>query len=560
MENENKINIQKVNIPNGVEAVNAVYREQVVEDYKGNPLIEALPDIYTKEEVIDRLAYYPPYSEEERNLDGHYRYHLIQRLFQYFQPLNIHIDLESRISRLIRQGYLARNPVKPQYAENLQVGYQMIKNQNVELINNQIFRTTSYGFTIIGASGMGKTTAINRILSMLPQIIVHSQYKGINFSLYEIVWVKLDCPHDGSVKGLCVDFFMKMDSLLGTNYYKKFANGRLSVNSMLPVISQIARNTNLGVLIIDEIQHLSTAKSGGSERMLNFFVTLINTIGVPVILIGTNKAMSILQTEFRQARRGSGQGDMVWERMKQDESWEILAEGMWDYQWVKKPTPLTQELKDVLYEESQGITDIAVKLYVMSQIRAIATGREEITPNLIRYVAKENLKLVRPMLDALRTGDVNKIVEFGDICSLDVDEFMGGQLNQINLNEKIKESQKLKKKINANNENIKEQAVLKLLDLDIEPKKAKKFVELVLENNSGVIDVKEIVKRAFALIIESETEAWVNKRKERTLIKFSEGDLRYIVEEGKKKRISAYEALKNSGYIKPYNSDLQRIG
>ncbi|NLK96564.1 MAG: AAA family ATPase [Epulopiscium sp.] len=550
----------KVNIPNGVEAVNAVYREQLVEDYKGNPLIEALPDIYTKEEVIDRLAYYPPYSDEERNLDGHYRYHLIQRLFQYFQPLNIHIDLESRICRLIRQGYLARNPVRPQYAENLQIGYQMIKNQNMELISNQIFRTTSYGFTIVGVSGMGKTTAINRILSLLPQIIVHSQYKEMDFSLFQLVWLELDCPHDGSVKGLCVDFFMKVDSLLGTNYYKKFGNGRLSVNTMLPVIAQIARNCSLGILIIDEIQHLSTAKSGGSERMLNFFVTLINTIGVPVILIGTNKAMSILQSEFRQARRGSGQGDMVWERMKQDESWEILIEGMWDYQWVKKPTPLTQELKDVLYEESQGITDIAVKLYAMTQIRAIATGKEEITPSLIRYVAKENLKLVRPMLDALRTGNINKIVEFGDICSLDIDEFMGGQLNQINLNEKIKEAQKLKKKINANNENIKEQAVLKLLDLDIEPKKAKRFVELVLENNSGVIDVKEIVKKAFALIIESETEASVNKRKERTLIKFSESDLRYIIEEGKKKQISAYEALKNSGYIKPYNSDLQRIG
>ncbi|MDK2934717.1 MAG: hypothetical protein PWP27_2527 [Clostridiales bacterium] len=366
MENQNKINI-----PNGVEAVNAVYREQVVEEYRGNPLIEALPNIYSKEAVIDRLAYYPEYNEEERNLDGHYRYHLVQRLFQYFQPLNIHIDLESRISRLIRQGYLARNPIRPQYAENLQIGYQMIKNQNMKLISNQIFRTTSYGFTIVGVSGMGKTTAVNRVLSMLPQIIVHSQYKGINFSLYQLVWIKLDCPHDGSVKGLCVDFFMKVDSLLGANYYKKFANGRLSVNSMLPVISQITRITNLGVMIIDEIQHLSTAKSGGSEKMLNFFVTLINTINVPVILIGTNKAMPILQSEFRQARRGSGQGDMIWERMKQDDSWDILIEGMWDYQWVKKPTHLTQELKDVLYEESQGITDIAVKLYVMAQIRAI---------------------------------------------------------------------------------------------------------------------------------------------------------------------------------------------
>ncbi|MBN1062511.1 ATP-binding protein [Clostridium botulinum] len=68
----------------------------------------------------------------------------------------------------------------------------------------------------------------------------------------------------------------------------------------------------MGMLIVDEVQHLSTAKSGGAEKMLNYFVTLINTIGVRVILVGTRKALEILESEFRQARRGSGQGDIIW--------------------------------------------------------------------------------------------------------------------------------------------------------------------------------------------------------------------------------------------------------
>ncbi len=79
---------------------------------------------------------------------------------------------------------------------------------------------------------------------------------------------------------------------------------------MMPRMAQLAMNHSLGLLVIDEIQHLSLAKSGGSEKMLNFFVNLVNTIGVPVVLIGTMKALSVLQSEFRQARRGSGQGDM----------------------------------------------------------------------------------------------------------------------------------------------------------------------------------------------------------------------------------------------------------
>ena len=36
------------------------------------------------------------------------------------------------------------------------------------------------------------------------------------------------------------------------------------------MMGQVVRNSSLGLLIIDEIQHLSMAKSGGSEKMLNF--------------------------------------------------------------------------------------------------------------------------------------------------------------------------------------------------------------------------------------------------------------------------------------------------
>ncbi|MDK2934718.1 MAG: hypothetical protein PWP27_2528 [Clostridiales bacterium] len=157
------------------------------------------------------------------------------------------------------------------------------------------------------------------------------------------------------------------------------------------------------------------------------------------------------------------------------------------------------------------------------------------------------------------TGNVNKIVEFGDIRSLDVDEFMSGQLNQINLNQKIKEVQKQKKKVSTDNESVKEHAILKLLDLDIEPKKAKKYVDLVIESDAGTVSVKEIVKKAFSLIIESETKSSVKERKRKPSLEFSENDLRHIVEEGKKKQLSAYEALKNNGYIKSVDEDFLKV-
>lgn len=163
------------------------------------------------------------------------------------------------------------------------------------------------------------------------------------------------------------------------------------------------------------------------------------------------------------------------------------------------------------------------------------------------------------MLDALKTGNVNKIAEFGDIYSLDVDEFISGQLNQINLNQKIKEVQNQKKKINTDNQSAKEEAILKLLDLDIEPKKAKKYVDLVIKSDSGIVSGKEIVKKAFALIVESEAQSSVKERKRKPSLELGENDLRHVVAEGKKNQISAYEALKNNGCIKSVDKDFLKV-
>ena len=544
-------------IPNGSIAVIAEYRKQFIPEYGENPLIEALPQIYSQEEVVEKLSLYPRYNPEERFLESHYRIHMVQRLFQCFQPLSIHLDLESRISRVIRQGYLARNPLKSSYAESFQKGYKAIQSLKWEISNNEVFRTTAAGFTIIGVSGMGKTTAINRVLSLFPQIIVHSQYKNIKFSMYQLVWLKIDCPFDGSLKGLCIEFFHKVDDLLGTDYYQKFGGGRKTVDNMLSIMSQIARNTGLGVLIIDEIQHLNGAKSGGDEKMLNFFVTLVNTIGVPVILIGTLKALSILQSEFRQARRGSGQGDMIWEKLNKDKSWDLLLHALWDYQWTKKQALLTPEINDVIYEESQGIIDIAVKLYAMTQIRAILSGREDITSDLVTQVGKDNFKLVRPMLEALKSGNVNQIAKYEDICTFDID-FLGfidksRQTLDLDIREKMLHRQQVdkEKKVNIS---TKEQAILKLLDLDIGPEQAQIAVEQVSKNNER-LGSSEIVVKAIQWISTQKTKR-TNKTKPR---KMDENNITVIVEEGRKKNQSAYETLKEKGLIKDVEHDIFQV-
>jgi len=86
----------------------AIYTEQIVPDYRNNPLIESLPPIWGNDEVIDMLSHNEGFNEGERQLDPRYRMHCILRLFRCFQPLEQHIDIERRFSCCIRQGYLHR--------------------------------------------------------------------------------------------------------------------------------------------------------------------------------------------------------------------------------------------------------------------------------------------------------------------------------------------------------------------------------------------------------------------------------------------------------------------
>ena len=530
----------------------AVYTEQVLDEYRNNPLIEALPPIYSLEEVIEKLTVDPGYNEQERQLDAKYRYHCIQRLFKFFQPLSTHIDIEQRVSRAIRQGYLSRNPLAREYVEQLRSGHEMIKQGRMNFDGSYTARATASGFTIIGISGVGKTTAVERILSLYPQVIAHAKYNDRNLSLYQMAWMKLDCPYDGSLKGLCLSFFHEMDRLMGTTYYKKFATGRGTVDTMLPRMAQMASLHCLGILVIDEIQHLSLAKSGGSDLMLNFFVTLVNTIGVPVILIGTTKAMHILQGEFRQARRGSGQGDLIWDRLKNDRSFKIMIKAMWKNQWTKQNSPLTEEIISTIYDESQGIIDIAVKLYAMTQMKAIASGTENITSDTIKKVAEEKLKLVRPMLQALRSGNLKEIAKYSDIQFMDMNDFKYAYNEQINKitdgcsGGSLRNNPKLEKDLD-----VVGQVVLKLLELSVDASIARKSAEIALEaKDNETKSIFVIVKEAFKIALELENGRVENKKEDNVVQFYDKGDLRHMVDAGDQDGQSAYESLKMGAKIK----------
>lgn len=394
--------------------------EPLLPEYAGNPFIARLPPPLSATSAIEALTDLPEFEHKERLYPAHLRIHCIQRLARYFDPLSRHLALEQRVGALIRQGYIGRNPHTTDYIHRLHNNHERLMRRSLEIAPPHPVETTASGFALIGASGIGKTRSVDRILRLYRQIIPHDE----PMSLTQVSWIRLECPHKGSAKQLCISFFNEMDRLLGTRFQARHGSGRIALDEMVVHMAQIADRHALGLLVIDEIQHLTQAPGASKEDLLNFLVTLINKIGLPVMIVGTPAALPLLQGAFRQARRASGLGSAFWPPMAKDIDWFDFVKRMWRFQWTQETTLLDDEIRDALTDESQGVVDVVIKLYMLTQLHAIqlgvTTGRPEtIDAGLIRHVAKTDLTLIAPMIDALRRGDQRALQRYDDLRPLD---------------------------------------------------------------------------------------------------------------------------------------------
>jgi len=379
----------------------AAYRTCGLPQYDGNPLIEALPPILSDADIGELLKREVPYENEQRFLPAEVRRHALDAISTFFVPLPQHLHLVHTVSKVIRTGYTSRNPVNPRFWANIP-GQRT--NLTTRINGVEQAPENTLGMAIVGPSGTGKTYSANRTLRLYPQVIEHTDYKGQQISLIQLIWLKLDCPFDGSIKGLATKFFAGIDRILDTEYHRIYGHGRRTVDQMMPDMASVAALHALGCLVIDEIQHLEAARHIGRTKMLNFFTEMSNTMNVPIILMGTPKAIGVLSSEFRSARRATGQGAIYWDRMKNNAIWKSFLKALWKYQFTAKETPLTDEMADLLYDQCQGITHLAVTLYSLAQDRVIGIS-ETLTPEVLEKTAAIYFKPVQPFLNALRTGN-----------------------------------------------------------------------------------------------------------------------------------------------------------
>ncbi|AEG02834.1 AAA family ATPase [Methylomonas methanica] len=533
----------------------AIYQDTGVRQYNGNPFIEALPPILSVEQAGSSLKGKAQFEESDRIVSGKARMHMVVSLLDdYFQPLSQHVQLEERIGMMIRRGYVGRNLNDGTLNKRLQQGYELIKTGGNNTANFAVEKTTARSMSLIGISGSGKSKSLERVLETYPQVIYH---EATNF--IQLTYLKIECPSNGDLESLCLNFFSAVDAILDTNYEQRYAKQRLSVPKMLALMRQTATHRAIGVLVIDEIQRLSQVRSGGKEQMLEFFVELVNQVGVPVVLVGTPKARPIFELELQSGRRSAGIGSIYWETIpqkittqdgvKDHPNWQKFTRDLWKYQWlIHGNDPLTDEIRDCWYDLSQGVLDIVVKLFVLAQLRAIASKKERITVSVLKSVYEQELKPVHPMLAALRSGNPELIVKYSDLRIVDIEKRLL-ELGGIILSSEQKDELQL---FGGNQEALRVFNLMRQLDDDYDPELLIPLVKRIFKEQPDLKAVKML-----PLLAEWYSEQQENppKQQKPKVVKVSRkewqslksDDLRYLYSESGGSEI--YQALQQRGLM-----------
>ena len=240
-------------------------------------LIEKLPEMLSGEELIQKMSILPIYEEEVcRNGSDAERLMKLSDLYNIYLPSQMSTEIYSKL-------YLAILRSLQKKGTKLAVQQMNSNKRNMNEATNSRGNQEYSGiiggsdsFTIIGTSGIGKSSAISRALNLIManQIIyLEEPYVKI------IPCITVQCPYDSSVKGMLLEILRKVDGELETTYYKNALRARATIDMLIGSVSQVCLN-HVGLLIIDEIQNVVNSKNGKS--LIGSLTQLINNSGISI--------------------------------------------------------------------------------------------------------------------------------------------------------------------------------------------------------------------------------------------------------------------------------------
>lgn len=345
-------------------------------------IISYLPEMKTGKELIDALTILPDYRADIQRQSVPKRLVALSDLYRIYVPSEMSVEIYNKL-------YLA-------LLRSLQKKYTrtavLQQRENFRAIRRQDYESVIGGsdsFTIIGTSGIGKSSAISRAVSLMTEnriIELTNPYTKI------IPCLTVQCPWDSSVKGLLLEVLRKVDESLNSNYYTNAVRARATTDMLIGSVSQVALN-HVGLLVVDEIQNVCNSKNG--KNLVSMLTQLINNSGISIAMVGTPESAVFFRQALQLARRSVG---LKYEAVPYGNYFKTLCRTLFYYQYTAKHCDLNEGITEWLYEHSGGITSTVVSLVHDAQEIAITNGVDAISIELLNTAYRNRMGMLHDYL------------------------------------------------------------------------------------------------------------------------------------------------------------------
>ena len=345
-------------------------------------LVKKLPPMLTGQELEKALTILPEYDPGIKNESTAARLIALSEMYKVFVPTQMSKEIYAKMYLALLRSLQKKESKLAirQYTEN----HRATRQQEYSGILGG-----SDSFTIIGASGIGKSSSITRIVQLLTsEEIIEVK----NPSAKIIPCVIVQTPFDSSVKGLLLEIHRVVDEKLGSKYYANALRTKSTIDMLIGSVSQVALN-HIGLLVVDEIQHVVNHRHG--KTLIGCLTQLINNSGIAIAMVGTPESAAFFTQAMQLARRALG---LQYSPLEYGEEFQNLCKILFAYQYVKHQTPFDASIIHWLYEHSNGNISKVVSLIHDAQEIAILDGSETLDLNTLRAAYQNRIAMLHPYI------------------------------------------------------------------------------------------------------------------------------------------------------------------
>ena len=351
-----------------------------------NDVVKFMPEMLIGDELDKKLQILPDYDAGIRNASATERLVALQDLYSVFIPNKMSREIYSKLYLSLLRSMQKKQSILAvrQYNEN----NKLIRQNSYESIIGG-----SDSFTVIGPSGIGKSSAISRAVNILTETPV---LKLNNTNV--ISCLQVQAPADCSVKGLLLEILRKSDEVLNSSYYNNAFKSHPTVDMLIGIVSQVALN-HIGLLIIDEIQNVVNSKNG--KTVIGTLTQLINNSGVSICMVGTPESTIFFEQAMMLARRSLG---LNYSAMEYGEEFREFCKTLINYVYVKEEVDVNEALFMWFYNHSSGNASIVVSLIYAAQEIAILEGYETLSIKTLNLAFERRMAMLHDYIEVPKTN------------------------------------------------------------------------------------------------------------------------------------------------------------